>query len=65
LAALAHWLKGSGGTVGFHEFTEPATNLEVLATAQSEDGVEVMILELRGVAERLVVPDALPIAASA
>jgi signal transduction histidine kinase/DNA-binding response OmpR family regulator len=65
LAALAHWLKGSGGTVGFNEFTEPATNLEMLAKAESEDGVEVMILELRGVAERLVVPDALPIAASA
>lgn len=28
LAKLAHWLKGSGGTVGFQEFAEPAKELE-------------------------------------
>ncbi len=28
LADLAHWLKGAGGTVGFDDFTEPASNLE-------------------------------------
>ena len=28
LAALAHWLKGAGGTVGFDAFFEPARKLE-------------------------------------
>ncbi|MDX1434900.1 MAG: ATP-binding protein, partial [Gammaproteobacteria bacterium] len=31
LASLAHWLKGSGGTVGYDDFTEPAKNLEMFA----------------------------------
>lgn len=24
---IAHWLKGAGGTAGFHAFTEPARSL--------------------------------------
>lgn len=32
LADLAHWLKGSAGTLGFHDFTEPAIQLETSAT---------------------------------
>ena len=31
LARLAHWLKGAGGTLGFHALTEPAKKLEMLA----------------------------------
>jgi signal transduction histidine kinase/DNA-binding NarL/FixJ family response regulator len=31
LASLAHWLKGSGGTIGFDCLTEPAANLEYYA----------------------------------
>ena len=65
LAALAHWLKGSGGTIGFDDFTEPSKNLEMLAKAESEDGIEMTLLELRGLANRLVVPDGVPLAASA
>ena len=65
LAALAHWLKGSGGTIGFDDFTEPAKNLEMLAKAKSEDGVETTLLGLRGLANRLVVPDGEPMVASA
>ncbi len=65
LAALAHWLKGSGGTVGFDAFTEPAKHLEDLAKAKSEDGVEGAIATLRGISRRLVVPDDSELAASA
>lgn len=65
LAALAHWLKGSGGTVGFDAFTEPAKHLEDLAKAKSEDGVEDAIATLRGISRRLVVPDDSELAASA
>jgi len=37
LAKLAHWLKGSGGTVGFREFAEPAKELE--NAAKHEDAI--------------------------
>jgi HPt (histidine-containing phosphotransfer) domain-containing protein len=65
LAALPHWLKGSGGTVGFDDFTEPAKTLEGLAKASSEDGVDEALATLRGISERLVVPDDSELAASA
>ena len=65
LAVLAHWLKGSGGTIGFDEFTEPAKTLELMAKTKSDHGVEVTILELRGLANRLVNLDVGPMAASA
>lgn len=31
LAALAHWLKGAGGTCGFGQFTQPSADLETAA----------------------------------
>jgi CheY-like chemotaxis protein len=65
LAALAHWLKGSGGTVGYDDFTEPAKTLEQLAKANSEDGVDEALAALRGISKRLVVPDDTELAASA
>jgi signal transduction histidine kinase/HPt (histidine-containing phosphotransfer) domain-containing protein/ActR/RegA family two-component response regulator len=65
LAALAHWLKGSGGTVGFDDFTEPAKTLEGLAKASSEDGVDEALATLRGISRRLVAPDDSELAASA
>lgn len=57
LAALAHWLKGSGGTVGFDVFTEPARTLEALAKARDEAQVEAVLEELHGLAARLAVPE--------
>jgi HPt (histidine-containing phosphotransfer) domain-containing protein len=29
VSEIAHWIKGSGGTAGFGEFTEPAAALEM------------------------------------
>jgi PAS domain S-box-containing protein len=44
LAQLAHWLKGSAGSVGFHDFTQPARELEQYARdgelAAAEDTLE-------------------------
>ncbi len=57
LAELAHWLKGSGGTVGFDSFTEPAKTLESLAKAGRADEIEATLRELRGLANRLVIPE--------
>ena len=57
VAAIAHWLKGAGGTIGFDDFTEPAGRLEVLAK-NGHDKAEVVqtIAELRAMAARLVIP---------
>jgi len=65
LAVLAHWLKGSAGMIGFDDFTEPAQNLETLAKAENEDGVETTLLELRELANRLVDPDSQKMAVNA
>lgn len=56
LAALAHWLKGSGGTAGFDAFTAPAKTLEQLAKARSEQQTADAVSELRQLVDDIVVP---------
>ena len=58
VAALSHWLKGAGGTVGFDVFTGPAGNLEKLAKEQRTAEVNQGIRELRALARRLYIPSA-------
>ncbi|MEP3478068.1 MAG: ATP-binding protein [Fuerstiella sp.] len=50
LRQLAHKLKGTGGTVGFGAFTDPAHCLEQLAASNTFDGSEELIWELREIA---------------
>ena len=57
LTALAHWLKGAGGTVGYDDFTAPARDLETLSKAGDAQGSKATLAELRGLEARLVVPD--------
>jgi HPt (histidine-containing phosphotransfer) domain-containing protein len=57
LAALAHWLKGAGGTVGYDAFTVPARTLESCAKAAEGAGARAALDELHGLAERMVVPE--------
>jgi len=56
LAALAHWLKGSGGTVGFDIFTKPAAKMEVGAKENDMDTVRKRLLEIKDYASKIVVP---------
>ena len=56
LAALAHWLKGSGGTAGFDDFTDPARELELLAKSQNADRVPAAIEHLERLAARVFIP---------
>jgi PAS domain S-box-containing protein len=58
LAELAHWLKGAAGSVGFDVFTEPAKNLEQLAKAGTEAGINEVIGELRNLTARIELPQA-------
>jgi len=57
LTALAHWLKGAGGTVGYDDFTAPARNLETLAKAGDGQGADAALREIRGLALRMVAPE--------
>ncbi|MEQ9411472.1 MAG: ATP-binding protein [Fuerstiella sp.] len=56
LRELAHKLKGTGGTVGFADFTTPSLRLQQLAANQSEDGIPEVLDELEELASRIHVP---------
>ncbi len=57
VAELAHWLKGSAGTVGFDAFTEPARALEQAARKQDAVQLADALAVVRGLAQRVVLPD--------
>ncbi len=60
LAELAHWLKGTGGTVGFGCFTEPSKRLEQGAKQQHEAEIAAGLRELEALAERTCLVAATP-----
>ncbi len=49
----AHWLKGSGGTVGFSALSDPAKRLEDAAIAEDGISVEQLLTEIEALALRL------------
>ena len=57
LAALAHWMKGSAGTVGFHPLTEPAKALEKFAKEESITDIVTTMIELRELSRRIAVDE--------
>ena len=56
LAALAHWLKGAGGTCGFLDLHAPSLELENAAKAHDKEGCEMCLDLLVAVSQRIVVP---------
>ena len=55
LVALAHWLKGAAGTVGFDAFTQPAETLRLLAQEEKGSEIEASLQEIRELAGRVVI----------
>lgn len=55
LIELAHWLRGSGGTAGYEQFTVPSGRLERLAKQQDHDKIEVVLAELDQLAKAVAV----------
>ena len=53
LKALGHWLKGSGGTVGFDDFTEPAKQLEQFANEHDAPKARTCVAKLRALRARI------------
>ena len=60
LSALAHWLKGAGGTVGYDAFFEPARDLEHAALATDATAARIEMEKLNQLALRVVPPPELP-----
>ena len=58
LAVLAHWLKGSAGTVGFDAFSEPAQALEQYAREGRAPEIAHALRRLRDMAARVEIPQA-------
>ncbi len=56
LAALAHWLKGSGGTVGFGIFTKPAAAMEIGAKDEDMETVGKCLLDIKDYANKIAIP---------
>jgi CheY-like chemotaxis protein/HPt (histidine-containing phosphotransfer) domain-containing protein len=54
---FAHWLKGSGGSMGFDEFTEPAAQLEQAAKAGEMGEAARLLGEVHEIARRVVPPE--------
>lgn len=53
LGKLAHWLKGSGGTVGFPVLSERAARLQDVVREQSVPGTSAALTELEALAARI------------
>jgi len=57
LSFLAHWLKGSGGTAGFHEFTEPAEELSrLIKAAAPPESIADVLDDIELLADCIIVP---------
>lgn len=52
----AHWLKGSGGTVGFNELTDPAIQLENAAKIGDTELALQILEEIQSIRARIVSP---------
>jgi len=59
LALIAHWLKGSAGTVGFNDFTVPAAKLEQMAHDSQKAPAAEMLDQIRQLSDAIVLPDPL------
>ena len=56
LKSLGHWLKGAAGTVGFHDFTAPARDLENAAEGRDFAAVRQQFVVIQALAGRIELP---------
>jgi CheY-like chemotaxis protein len=56
ISNLAHWLKGSGGSVGFDDFTEPAKQLEDAAKSRNWTDIPVHFEQIENLSSRIIAP---------
>ena len=58
LREIAHRLKGTGGTVGFPDFTEPSHRLQQAAEQRDDATIDEMLTELEDIVSRIEMPEA-------
>ncbi len=56
LSGLAHWLKGAAGTMGYDDFTKPATELENFAKANQAEQAAKVFETVKALASAVVPP---------
>jgi signal transduction histidine kinase/CheY-like chemotaxis protein len=56
IAQIAHWLKGSAGSVGYDAFTAPARECELAAKGGDLESARVFLTQIESLAARLDVP---------
>jgi HPt (histidine-containing phosphotransfer) domain-containing protein len=54
LAALAHWLKGAGGSMGFDVLSEPAMAIEAAAKSADRAAASTVLAELHRLEHRIL-----------
>jgi HPt (histidine-containing phosphotransfer) domain-containing protein len=57
IAAFAHWLRGSAGSLGYDAFARPALQLEQAAKSDDAEQAARLFAEVRSLAERVVAPE--------
>jgi CheY-like chemotaxis protein/HPt (histidine-containing phosphotransfer) domain-containing protein/anti-sigma regulatory factor (Ser/Thr protein kinase) len=57
LGRFGHWLAGSAGMMGYDSLTSPARDLEALAKAGDGSRASMVLAQLDGMCNRLVVPE--------
>ena len=57
LTTVAHWLKGSAGTLGLHEFTAPAAELEQAARSGERECAREQVAVVRILFDRIQLSD--------
>ncbi|MEQ1831128.1 MAG: ATP-binding protein, partial [Pirellula sp.] len=59
LEDLAHWLKGAGGSLGFHQFTIPARDLEIASKKGELEKIPMLVQQIRSIVDRVRAPNEL------
>jgi HPt (histidine-containing phosphotransfer) domain-containing protein len=54
LSALAHWLKGAGGSMGYDDLFEPAKSLEDAAKSRDAATAAAIVTELHQLENRIL-----------
>jgi HPt (histidine-containing phosphotransfer) domain-containing protein len=50
---IAHWIRGSAGTVGFAAFTQPAAELERAVDRAQPESIEDLVVRLEAIYQQL------------
>ncbi|QDV46216.1 Autoinducer 2 sensor kinase/phosphatase LuxQ [Stieleria neptunia] len=56
LASLAHWLRGSSGSLGIPQFSTPTLAMERFAESADPQATRLIMQDIHSIAERIVVP---------